>query len=125
MRDAILRAAGADPRALARSRYDVEASVDMYPAPGVASDWAFSLNMVPGTARPLISFTIESGSEENLEGGFQPPVQAFPKIEREVHLALLALLAHAASRPPLCSLLDLFARLGGRLRHRAWIEITL
>jgi Zinc carboxypeptidase len=100
MRDAILRAAGADPRALKRSRYDVEAAASLYPAPGVASDWAFSLNITPGTPRPLLAFTIECGSEEDLEGGFQPPVASYPKIEREIHLALLALLAYAASDPP-------------------------
>jgi hypothetical protein len=99
MRDAILGAAGADQRAITRSRYNVQQSVEMYPAPGMATDWAFSLNIVPGTTRPLHAFTIECGSEDNLEGGFQPPVQSYPKIEREVHLALLALLAHAASMP--------------------------
>jgi hypothetical protein len=94
-----LAAAGGDQRAGTRSRYDVEPSVDMYPAPGDSTDFAFSRNLVPGTPRPLISFCIECGSDRDLEGGFQPPVFSFPKIEREVQLALLALRAYAAAQP--------------------------
>jgi len=101
MRDAILRAAGGDPRARDRSRYGVQPTSDLYPAPGVSSDFAFSRNLDPGTPkkRPLISFCIECGLDKDLEGGFQPPVFIFPKIEREVHLALLALLSRAAAQP--------------------------
>ena len=98
MRDAILRAAGGDQRAGARSRYEVQPAIDMYPAPGVASDFAFSRNLDPGTLRPLIAFTIECSLAKDLEGGRQPPGLHLPQDEREVHLALLTLLSRAAAR---------------------------
>ena len=99
MRDAMVRAAGGDPRARERSSYGVGPSADLYPAPGVSTEYAFSRNLVPGTPRPLISLCIECGSELNLEGGFRPPAFIFPKIEREVQIALLTLLARAAAQP--------------------------
>jgi hypothetical protein len=103
MRDAILDAAGPEVRAFSRSWYDVEQAADLYPAPGTSMDWAFSRNidpsLTPPLARPLYTFTIECGSEENGEGGWHPPVELYPKIEREIHLAVMALLAWAAMLP--------------------------
>jgi len=96
MHDAILDAAGDDPRARARSEYDPEPSLALYPATGTACDYAFSLEDDPPAAR-VISFTLECGSDADGEGGFQPVPAIYPKVEREVHLSLLAVLLHAAA----------------------------
>ena len=97
MRAAILAAAGSDPRALARSAYDVEPSLALYPTTGTASDFAASLQFDDEAPAPrVIAYTLEIGSDADGEGGFQPLPAIYPKIEREVHLALLALLLEAA-----------------------------
>jgi murein tripeptide amidase MpaA len=90
MRDAILDAAGSDRRASVRSTYAVEPGLALYPTTGTASDYAFSLSA------DVTSWTLECGSDADGEGGFQPVPAIYPKIEREVHLALLALLREAA-----------------------------
>ena len=97
MHDAILDAAGDDPRARARSDYAVEPSLALYPTTGTASDYAFSLQFDddPPASR-VISFTLECGSDADGEGGFQPVPAIYPKIEREVHLSLIAMLRQAA-----------------------------
>jgi hypothetical protein len=97
MRAAILDGAGSDPRARARSAYDLESSLALYPASGTASDYAFSLNFTTDRERPIVGFTLECGSDADGEGGFQPSVAIYPKIEREVHLAMMALLVRAAA----------------------------
>ncbi|HWC26504.1 MAG TPA: M14 family zinc carboxypeptidase [Solirubrobacteraceae bacterium] len=97
MRDAILEAAGGEPRARARSRYDVEPSLALYPTTGTSSDFAASLQFQPEPpAQRVISYTLECGSDADGEGGFQPVPAIYPKIEREVHLSLMALLLAAA-----------------------------
>ena len=92
MRDAILGAAGDDRRALVRSEYAVEPGLALYPTTGTASDFAYTV-LDDGSA---VSWTLECGSDADGEGGFQPLPAIYPKIEREVHLALLALLSEAA-----------------------------
>jgi murein tripeptide amidase MpaA len=92
MHDAIVDAAGSDRRAQTRSDYSVEPSFALYPATGTASDYAFALK--PDGS--VTSYTLECGSDADGEGGFQPLPAIYPKIEREVHLALLALLVEAA-----------------------------
>ena len=92
MRDAILSAAGSDRRARVRSEYAVEPGLALYPTTGTASDYAFSLD----ENGSITSFTLECGSDADGEGGFQPVPSIYPKIEREVHLSLLAMLAEAA-----------------------------
>jgi murein tripeptide amidase MpaA len=98
MHDAILDGAGSDTRARARSQYDVEPSLALYPTTGTASDFAASLQFAddPPAGR-VISYTLEIGSDADGEGGFQPVPAIYPKIEREVHLALMAFLLAAAS----------------------------
>lgn len=97
MHDAILGAAGTDERAQARSEYDVEPSLALYPTTGTASDYAASLQFVPDPpARSVISYTLEIGSDADGEGGFQPVPAIYPKIERELHLALMVFLLAAA-----------------------------
>ena len=95
MREAILNAAGSDRRARDRSEYTVEPSLALYPTVGGASDYAFSVR----ENGSVTSFTMECGSDRHGEGGFQPVPAIYPKIEREVHAAMLALLLEAASAP--------------------------
>ncbi len=92
MRDAILGATGSDRRARVRSEYAVEPSLALYPTTGTFSDYAFTVR----DDASVTSFTLECGSDADGEGGFQPVPTIYPKIEREVHLALLALLLEAA-----------------------------
>ncbi len=98
MHDAIVQGAGSDPRARARSQYDVEPGLALYPTTGTASDFAFSVQFGPDPPAPrVISYTLECGNDTDGEGGFQPVPAIYPKIEREVHLSLLALLLAAAA----------------------------
>jgi hypothetical protein len=92
MHDAIVDGAGADRRARVRSEYSVEPSLALYPTTGTFSDFAFTV----ADDRSVTSFTLECGSDADGEGGFQPVPAIYPKIEREVHLALLAILLEAA-----------------------------
>ena len=101
MREAILAHAGGDPRARARSEYDVEPGLALYPTTGTSADYAASLQFAPHPpARRVIAYTLEIGSDADGEGGFQPVPAIYPKIEREVHLALMAFLLAAALSPP-------------------------
>lgn len=98
MQDALLDGAGSDPRARARSQYELEPSLALYPTTGTASDYAASLQFEDDPpARRVISYTLEIGSDGDGEGGFQPVPAIYPKIERETHLALMAFLLAAAS----------------------------
>jgi murein tripeptide amidase MpaA len=97
MHDAILDGAGSDARARARSQYDVEPGLALYPTTGTASDFAASLAFLDDPpAERVIAYTLEIGSDADGEGGFQPVPAIYPKIEREVHLALMAFLGEAA-----------------------------
>ena len=97
MHDAMIEGAGSDPRARARSEYAVEPGLALYPTTGTASDYAASLQFVedPPVER-VIAYTLECGNDTDGEGGFQPVPRIYPKIEREVHLALMAFLREAA-----------------------------
>ena len=98
MHDAIVDGAGDDPRARARSQYDVEPGLALYPTTGTASDFAASLPFQDDPpAQRVIAYTLEIGSDADGEGAFQPVPAIYPKIEREVHLALMAFLLAAAS----------------------------
>jgi len=97
MRDAMLDGAGSDPRARARSQYDVEPGLALYPTTGTSSDFAASLQFLDDPpAERVIAYTLEIGNDTDGEGGFQPVPAIYPKIEREVHLALMAFLSEAA-----------------------------
>jgi hypothetical protein len=92
MHDAILAATGTDRRARVRSEYSVEPGLALYPTTGTFSDYAFTVR----DDASVTSFTLECGSDADGEGGFQPVPAIYPKIEREVQLALLAMLLEAA-----------------------------
>ena len=94
MRDAIVDGAGSDRRARVRSEYDVEPASRSTRRPARSSDFAVQPVHDDRVGRP--SFTLECGSDADGEGGFQPVPAIYPKIEREVHLALLAMLVEAA-----------------------------
>ncbi len=98
MREAMIDGAGEDPRARARSAYDVQPGLALYPTTGTASDFAASLQFGDHPpAQRVIAYTLECGNDTDGEGGFQPVPAIYPKIEREVHLALLAFLSAAAA----------------------------
>src|ERR1044072_2807981 len=92
MHDAIVDGAGSDRRARVRSEYAVEPGLALYPTTGTFSDFAYTVR----DDASVISFTLECGSAAEGEGGFQPVPAIYPKIEREVPLALLAMLLEAA-----------------------------
>ena len=98
MHDAMVDGAGDDPRARARSEYALEPSLALYPTTGTCSDFAASLQFLDDPpAERIISYTLEIGWDADGEGGFQPVPAIYPKIEREVHLALMAFLSAAAA----------------------------
>jgi hypothetical protein len=102
MRDAMVNSAGADVEARRRSTYTPEQSIAIgYTSPGASDDYAFSRQLtVPGHP-PVRAFTIECGSDLDGENEWHPPYGTkFPKIEREVHTALFALLEGAVTRSP-------------------------
>ena len=97
MHDAMIEGAGDDSRARARSEYAVEPGLALYPTTGTASDYAASLQFRDDPpAERVIAYTLEIGNDTDGEGGFQPVPAIYPKIEREVHLALMAFLSAAA-----------------------------
>lgn len=97
MAAAMTRGAGSDPRAQARSEYAVEPGLALYPTTGTASDFAASLQFRDDPpAERIVAYTLEIGNDTDGEGGFQPVPRIYPKIEREVHLALMAFLSAAA-----------------------------
>jgi hypothetical protein len=111
MRTAILKMASPDPRVAANpdldlgSEYEVQESVGLYPATGASTDFVLSLQFQTLSAPPFDAvtvppqrqaFTIECGSY--FQNKFWPKlIEQFPKVEREIHLALWGTLAYAAS----------------------------
>jgi murein tripeptide amidase MpaA len=98
MRDAIRDQAGSDPRARRRSMYEVKQALGLYPTTGTSDDWCVGLGMLDGSRPPMHGFCLECGIDQarddptDNEGGFHPDYRLkFPKIEREVHAAVLAL----------------------------------
>jgi Zinc carboxypeptidase len=102
MRDAIRDQAGSDPTARRRSMYTVKQALGLYPTTGTSDDWCVGLGMVGGPGPPIHGFCLECGIDQapgdpsDDEGGFHPDYRLkFPKIEREVHAAVLALAGSA------------------------------
>jgi hypothetical protein len=109
MRDEIRESAGGSPIAQRRSTYDQLQSVFGAPLAGRdarvtfvggADDYVFSLQYTLPDRPSCVAFTIEVGqamgqgrNPDDDDGGFTPSfTDHFPKIEREVHAALFALL---------------------------------
>jgi murein tripeptide amidase MpaA len=98
MRDAIRDQAGGDPRARRRSIYTVKQALGLYPTTGTSDDWCVGFGMLGDAGANVLAFCLECGIDQapddpaDDEGGFQPDYGLkFPKIEREVHAAVLAL----------------------------------
>ena len=89
--------AGSNPEVIRRSTYVPEQSISLYPHTGSSADYVFSQQFLPGGWGPVYAYTIECGSQSDGEGGFQPPRQMFPKIEREVHAGVFTFLSIAAN----------------------------
>jgi Zinc carboxypeptidase len=104
MRDAIRDQAGPDPTARRRSIYSVKQALGLYPTTGTSDDYCAGLMMLDRSRPPISAFCLECGIDQapddptDNEGGFHPEYPTkFPKIEREIHAAVLAL-ARAALR---------------------------
>jgi hypothetical protein len=97
VRAAILDQAGSDPRAQQRSGYTEMTEAALYTVTGSSCSYAFS-RQVADSARYVHALTLECGSTGDGENGFTPDyVTKYPKIEREVQAAVLAILRHAAT----------------------------
>ena len=96
MRDAVRDQAGPDPTARRRSMYTIKQALGLYPTTGTSDDWVFAQALDNGA--PTLAYCLECGIDQapddplDDEGGFHPDYGLkFPKIEREVHAAVLAL----------------------------------
>lgn len=96
----ISRIAGGDHILEQLSQYQVIQSNRLYSGrvyPGTSRDYAFSLQFRPGGVSPIFSCTFEVGHET--EHMWWPDRRFhYPKIERETHAGLFALLDHIATQ---------------------------
>jgi Zinc carboxypeptidase len=105
----LAKAGGSDPRGQARSTYTAKVSALQYVASGTATDFCFARWFAPVTGgaptSPVISLCLEVGGDpklgpENDEGRFSPNYGLhFPKLEREIHVAVWTFLSMAAGTP--------------------------
>jgi murein tripeptide amidase MpaA len=102
MATAIMASAGSDTTAIQRSTYTPQQSAFLYPATGAFDDFTFSRQFIDLALPNIHAFTLEAG----LKGGQNPAdpadddgefwpdsVSQYPKVEREIHAALLGLLS--------------------------------
>jgi murein tripeptide amidase MpaA len=101
MATAIMASAGSDSTATLRSVYSPKPSADLYPTTGAFDDFTFSRQFIDPTLPNVHAFTIEAGWKGGAnpadpaddDGEFWPDsVTQYPKVEREIHAALFALL---------------------------------
>jgi carboxypeptidase T len=85
MKDCIKSATGAN--------YTVQPSLSLYPCTGGSDDYAFSRQFLTATSPVMFAFSLEFG---NSAAGFRPTPAQYPKIEREIHAALIAFARSAA-----------------------------
>jgi hypothetical protein len=90
--------AGPHAKARHRSMYTIKQALGLYPTTGTSDDYCAGLTMLDPTQPPIHAFCLECGIDQapddptDNEGGFHPDrLKKFPKIEREVHAAVLAL----------------------------------
>lgn len=111
VQDILTRAAGSDPTAKKRSTYEAIPSSKLYVTSGAADDFCFSRWFTAAVhgrpIRPVVALTMEAGGDVRKlpaadfdEGGFWPNSQTqFPKIEREIHVAVWSFLTQVAAIP--------------------------
>jgi murein tripeptide amidase MpaA len=101
MATAIMASAGSDATAIQRSIYTPQPSSLLYPTTGAFDDFTFSRQFIDPLLPNTHTFTLESGWElgqnpadpDDDDGGFWPDsATQYPKVEREIHAALFALL---------------------------------
>ena len=76
--------------------YTVKQALGLYPTTGTSDDWVCAQAIDSGAPAPRVCLEcgIDQAPDDPLddEGGFHPDYRMkFPKIEREVHAAVLAL----------------------------------
>ena len=98
MRDAMLDQAGTQSKARRRSTYTVKQALGLYPTTGTTDDYCAGLTMLDRDKPPIHAFCLECGIDQAAddptddEGGFHPDRNTkYPKIEREVHAAIITL----------------------------------
>jgi carboxypeptidase T len=98
MRDAIRDQAGPGPTARHRSIYTVKQALGLYPTTGTSDDYCAGLTLLDSSRPAIYAFCLECGIDQapddptDNEGGFHPDYRTkFPKIEREIHAAVVAL----------------------------------
>jgi hypothetical protein len=98
MRDAMRDQAGSNGRARHRSTYTIKQALGLYPTTGTSDDYCTRVTTADDSLPPIYAFCLECGIDRapddptDDEGGFHPDHRLkFPKIEREVHAAVLAL----------------------------------
>jgi hypothetical protein len=96
---------GPDSTAQARSTYTAMESAHLYATTGASDDYCFSRWFAPVTGgaatSPVVAFTIEVGGNmldsNSDDGGWSPDyVKNYPKLEREIHVAVWTFLSVAA-----------------------------
>jgi hypothetical protein len=102
MAAAIRASAGGDSVAIRRSKYQPQQSSVPDPVTGTLKDFAFSLQFLDPTLPNVHAFTLEAGRQggdnpadpADDDGAFWPDsANQYPKVEREIHAALFALLS--------------------------------
>lgn len=106
MCDQILKkAGGSDPTAQTRSTYTAMQGAKLYVTTGASDDYCFSRWFAPlsggAPTSPVMAFTMEAGGDPRVdnEGGFSPDyVNQYPKLEREIHVAVWTFLSMASAQ---------------------------
>lgn len=71
-------------------------SLGTYATSGASDDYAYSRHFVTSSLPRVVAFTLEAGS--GAEGGHHPTFSGqYPKIEKEIHAAILSLLAYVST----------------------------
>jgi hypothetical protein len=106
MRDAMRDQAGPQAKARHRSTYTIKQALGLYPTTGTSDDYCAGLTMLDPDKPPIHAFCLECGIDQapddptDNEGGVHPNRNTeFPKIEREVHAAVLTLARTALPAP--------------------------
>jgi len=76
--------------------YTPQPGAQLYPTSGASDDYSYSRHIVDSTKPRILAYTLEAGSSG--EGGHHPDFTTqYPKIEKEIHAAILALLTYVST----------------------------